>query len=273
MAAEIWFIAGASRGLGRVWAQAALERGDKVAATVRDPASIADLVRDHGDAVLPLMLDVTDRAAVFAAFDAAQRQFGRIDVVVANAGYGLFGTIEESSEDQSRAQMDANFFGVLWVVQAALPQLRAQGGGHVLITSSMAGVITFPTAGVYNASKWALEGLGETLAQEVAAFNIKVTLIEPAGYATDWRGASATRAAPMPAYDGLRERLRAAAGGRPIGDPAATAGAILAAVDAEQPPLRLFLGTAGLPAARRAYADRLAVWEAWAPVSEAAQGG
>lgn len=180
--------------------------------------------------------------------------------------------IEETAEAQARAQFDVNLFGTLWVIQAALAHLRRQRGGHLIVTSSIAGIITFPTAGVYNATKWAVEGLTETLASEVAAFGIKVTLVEPGGYDTDWRGDSADHTAPHPAYDPLRESMKAAAAGRKLGDPRATASAILSVVDADEPPLRLILGTAGLPAARKAYAQRIATWEAWASTSEAAQG-
>jgi len=253
MTNKTWFIAGASRGLGRVWAEAALQRGDRVAVTARRADDIAELASRYGEAVEPIVFDVTDRAAVFAAFDAAIRRFGAIDVVVANAGYGLFGT--------------------LWVVQAALPHLRSRRGGHILATSSLAGVITFPTAGVYNATKWAVEGLLQTLAAEVAEFGIKVTLVEPGGYATDWRGASSSQSQPLAAYDGLRERLRAMSAGRALADPAATAGTILQLVDAETPPLRLFLGAANLELARREYAARLETWQAWQEAARAAQGG
>ncbi|SCX65877.1 SDR family NAD(P)-dependent oxidoreductase [Variovorax sp. EL159] len=272
MAFKVWFITGTSRGLGRVWAQAALARGDKVVATARSVESLAPLVARYGDAVLPLTLDVADRDAVFAAIDTAMAHFGRLDVVVSNAGYALFGTIEESSEPQARAQFDTNLFGTLWVIQAALPHLRAQGRGHVLVTSSVAGVITFPTAGVYNATKWAVEGLTETLASEVGAFGIKVTLVEPGGYDTDWRGDSAISAEPLPAYEELRQKIKAMSANRVLGHPAATASAILAVVDAEAPPLRLFLGKAGLPAAKQAYAQRMSTWEAWSAISEEAQG-
>ncbi|MGH6617542.1 SDR family NAD(P)-dependent oxidoreductase [Sphingomonas sp.] len=266
-----WFVTGASRGLGRAWVEAALARGDSVAATARNSDDLADLAARYKDSCLPLILDVTDRAAVFAAVDTAAARFGRLDVVVSNAGYALFGAIEESDEAQSRAQFDANLFGTLWVIQAAVPHLRAQGSGHILVTSSVAGIITFPTAGVYNASKWAVEGLTETLASEVAEFGIKVTLIEPGGYATDWRGGSATHTEPRPDYDALRARMKAGPA-HILGDPRATGDAILRVVDADTPPLRLILGNVGLGVARRAYADRLATWEAWAPVSEAAQG-
>lgn len=267
---KTWFITGASRGLGRAWMLAALERGDRVAAGVRNLADLADLAPLYDGRLLPLRVDVTRRGDVFDAIDRAVTMFGRLDVVVANAGFALFGMVEESSEEQARAQFDANFFGALWVAQAALPHLRAQGSGHILVTSSLAGIIAFPTAGIYNATKWALEGLFESLALEVADFGIKVTLVEPGGYATDWRGASASHAEQMPAYDGLRETLRANYVSRQPGDPAATGAAILAVVDAPEPPLRFFLGDAGLPATERAYGERLKIWRAWAATSEAA---
>lgn len=273
MLAKVWFITGASRGLGRVWTEAALKRGDRVVATARKPEDLADLVRDYGTAVLPLTLDVSSRESVFAAVETARQHFGRLDVVVSNAGYALFGTIEESDEHEARAQFETNFFGTLWVIQAVLPHLRAQGSGHLLVTSSMAGIITFPTAGVYNATKWAVEGLTETLSQEVADLGIRVTLIEPGGYATDWRGNSATHANLMPAYDGLRAKIKATYGSRLLGDPRATAAALLEVVDHPSPPLRLILGNAVLAAAKRAYADRLATWESWLDTSQAAQGG
>ncbi len=269
---KIWFITGASRGLGYVWAQAALARGDKVAACVRNKAALASLIETYGSALLPIELDVRSQGDVKAAVDIAVATFGRLDVVIINAGYAVFGTIEETGEDNARAQFDANFFGTLWVIQAAVPHLRNQGGGHILITSSLAGIITFPTAGVYNASKWAVEGLGETLASEVAEFGIKVTLIEPGGYDTDWRGNSSVHLVQMKEYNGLRDRLRTATASRKLGNPAATAGAVLSVVDAASPPLRLFLGEAPLGIVRKQYVDRLATWEAWADVSRGAQG-
>ena len=272
MTSKVWFITGTSRGLGRAWAQAALERGDKVVATARSLEALQPLVAAYGDAVLPMPLDVTDREAVFAAMDAAIARFGRLDVVVSNAGYALFGTVEESSEAQARAQFETNLFGTLWVIQAALPHLRAQGGGRILVTSSVAGIITFPTAGIYNATKWAVEGLAETLASEAGSLGIKVTLVEPGGYDTDWRGGSAVSTEPMAVYDELRQKIKAMSATRTLGNPAATTAAILAVADADEPPLRLFLGKACLPAARQAYAQRMSTWEDWATVSEEAQG-
>lgn len=272
MTKKIWFITGASRGLGRAWIEAALARGDTVAACVRNRETLADLVEAYGSALLPIELDVRNEEDIKDAVRVATTTCGRLDVVVANAGYAVFGTIEETDTENARAQFETNFFGMLWVVQAVLPVLRRQGSGHILITSSLAGIITFPTAGVYNASKWAVEGLGQTLASEVADFGIKVTLIEPGGYDTDWRGNSSTHLAPMADYDGLRDKLKAAAGPRKLGHPAATAEAILRVVDAPSPPLRLFLGEAPLGIAQKQYAERLATWDAWADVSRRAQG-
>jgi NAD(P)-dependent dehydrogenase (short-subunit alcohol dehydrogenase family) len=265
-----WFITGASRGFGRVWAEAALERGDNVAATARDTSTLADLASSHPDALLPLALDVTDRAAAFAAVATAHERFGRLDIIINNAGYGLFGAIEEVDEAQARAQLDTNLLGPLWVTQAALPILRAQGAGHILQVSSIGGVAAFPLVGIYNASKWGLEGFSEALAGEVAGHGIKVTIVEPGPYATDWAGSSGVHATKLEAYDPVREARAAGASGRAVPDPSATADAILALVDADEPPLRLFLGDFPLPIAERAYADRLATWHAWRAVSERA---
>jgi NAD(P)-dependent dehydrogenase (short-subunit alcohol dehydrogenase family) len=269
---KTWLITGASRGFGRAWTQAALERGDRVAAAARDVSTLDDLAGAHPEALLPLTLDVTDRDAVFAAVAGAHERFGRLDVVVNNAGYGLFGAIEEVDAAQARAQLETNLLGALWVTQAALPILRGQGSGHILQVSSIGGIAAFPLVGLYNASKWGLEGLSEALAAEVAPHGIKVTLVEPGPYATDWSGSSSVRATPIGAYDDLRAARAAAAAERPSPSPEVTAEAILTLVDADDPPLRLFLGTFPLAIAERAYADRLATWRAWQAVSERAQG-
>jgi NAD(P)-dependent dehydrogenase (short-subunit alcohol dehydrogenase family) len=272
MTTKVWFITGTSRGFGRVWAEAALARGDKVAATARDVKTLAPLIERYGDRVAAIALDVTDRAAVFKAVAEAHQRFGRLDVAINNAGYGLFGAIEEISEANARAQIETNVFGALWVTQAVLPFMRAQGAGHILQVSSIGGVSAFPTVGMYHASKWGLEGFSQSLAQEVAAFGIRVTLVEPGGYATDWGGASATRSVELPAYAGARSAIAATRSGFKPGDPDATAAAILKVVDAAEPPLRIFLGTTGLPMARAEFAKRIQVWEQWNDVSVAAQG-
>jgi NAD(P)-dependent dehydrogenase (short-subunit alcohol dehydrogenase family) len=271
---KVWFITGTSRGFGREWATAALERGDKVAATARDTASLADLVARFGDAILPIQLDVTDRDADFAAVRQAHEHFGRLDVVVNNAGYGHFGLIEEITEEEARAQLETNLFGALWVTQAALPYLREQGSGHVVQVSSIGGISAFPLVGIYHASKWALEGFSQALAQEVADFGVHVTLVEPGGFDTDWSGSSSRRSQPLPAYAEFHEKAAAARRQRvgTPGDPAATREAILAVVDAEPPPLRVFLGSAPLGIATADYESRLATWREWQPVSVKAQG-
>jgi NAD(P)-dependent dehydrogenase (short-subunit alcohol dehydrogenase family) len=270
-----WFITGCSRGFGREWTIAALERGDRVAATARDLATLDDLVEKYGDTLLPLQLDVTDREADFAAVRAAHEHFGRLDVVVNNAGYGQFGFVEELSEDDFRAQLETNVFGAMWITQAALPFLREQGSGHVIQVSSIGGISAFAGLGAYHASKWALEGFSQALAQEVAGWGIHVTLVEPGGFSTDWSGSSAKRAEPLAAYDEARERMqrdRASRSSGGPGDPTASAEAILRVVDAAQPPLRVFFGTAPLGIAKADYASRIETWEAWDDVAKLAQG-
>ncbi|MHA3704595.1 SDR family oxidoreductase [Jatrophihabitans sp. YIM 134969] len=270
---KTWFITGASKGFGHIWAAAALERGDRVAATARDTSTLDDLVQQYGDAVLPLQLDVTDHAADTAAVQQAAKHFGGLDVVVNNAGYGHFGMIEELSEDEVRAQLETNFFGALWVTQAALPILRAQGSGHIVQVSSIGGISAFPNVGAYHASKWALEGFSQALAQEVRDFGIHVTLVEPGGFSTDWSGPSAQRSTTIDAYDDVRaarEKQRSAA---VPGDPEASGAAILEVVDATPPPLRVFFGTAPLGIVTKDYESRLATWNAWQPLAERAQGG
>lgn len=274
MTSKIWFITGTSRGFGREWAIAALERGDKVAATARDIATLNYLVATYGDLVLPLELDVTDRVADFAAVKTAHEHFGRLDVVVNNAGYGQFGMIEELSETDARDQIETNLFGALWVTQAALPFLREQRGGHVIQVTSIGGITAFAGIGMYHASKWALEGLSQALAQEVADFGIKVTIIEPGGFATDWGGSSARHAAPNADYEETRARIaawRASRWANP-GNPEATRAAILTIVDSEQPPLRVFFGDGPLALATADYESRLALWREWEPLSIAAHG-
>ena len=279
MASKRWFITGTSRGFGREWTEAALARGDRVAASARDPKSLDPLVAEYGDALLPLALDVTDRNAAFEAVARAHEHFGGLDIVVNNAGYGQFGFVEELSEEEARAQVETNVFGALWVTQAALPFLREQRSGHIVQISSIGGITAFPNIGMYHASKWALEGFSQALAQEVEGFGIHVTLIEPGGFSTDWSGVSARRATPIAAYDAVRDRAHARAAearrpGGPMGpgDPAASAKAIFEVVDAPKPPLRVFFGLAPLALAEREYQQRLATWQEWQHVAEMAQG-
>jgi len=243
-----------------------------VAATVRNLAALDDLAKKYGDALLPIQLDVTDRAAVFTAVQKAKAWAGTIDVVINNAGYGLFGTIEETTEKEARDQFEANVFGLLWVTQAALPVLREQGHGHIIQLSSVLGLVTMPVMGIYNASKFAVEGLSETLASEVKGFGIHVTIVEPNAYGTDFVGASAIRTQPMKAYEGVRSAFAETIGGDIWGKPEATTGAILRLVDTSNPPLRLFLGKLALPWAKQVYTDKLSSWEEWNDVAAAAHG-
>jgi NAD(P)-dependent dehydrogenase (short-subunit alcohol dehydrogenase family) len=272
MASKVWFITGTSKGFGRIWAEAALARGDRVVATARNVTAVQALADQYGDLVFTLPLNVDDKIAVDAAVAQAIARFGRIDIAVNNAGYGQFGAIEEVSEAEARAQIETNLFGALWVTQAVLPHMRAQGCGHILQVSSIGGVNAFPAIGLYHASKWALEGFSQSLASEVADFGIKVTIIEPGGYATDWSGPSAKRAAEMPEYDPIRAARAASRATFVPGDPDATGPVILKLVDAEAPPLRLFLGVTGLPMTKAEYARRLETWEAWNGLATEAQG-
>ena len=269
---KVWFITGSSRGFGREFALAALKRGDQVAATARDVGTLTDLVERFGDAVLPLRVDVTDRAQVFDAVAAAQERFGRLDVVVNNAGYSLIGAVEELGEQELRDQLETNVFGVFHVTQAVLPVLRAQGSGHIVQISSAMGVATFAGTGGYSASKWALEGLSEALSQEVAAFGIKVTLIEPGGFATDFASSSVFTAHPQDAYSPLHASLNEMGAAAQMPSPDAVGGAILQLIDAEEPPLRVFFGQEPAGWVPAVYEQRLQTWAEWAHVSKAAEG-
>jgi NAD(P)-dependent dehydrogenase (short-subunit alcohol dehydrogenase family) len=269
---KVWFITGTSRGFGREWAEAALERGDRVAATARNIESLKALTDSYGDRVLALQLDVTDKAAVDTAVAHAHEHFGRLDVVVNNAGYGLFGTIEEVSEDEARAQIETNLFGALWVTKAALPILRAQGSGHFVQVSSIGGLMAFPNLGLYHASKWAVEAFSQSLALEVAPFGLHVTIVEPTGYSTDWSGDSAVNATPIDVYEPARAARAARVKPGMVGDPTATREAILAIVDADEPPLRVFFGRGQVERIEEEYGKRLDSWHAWKDLSERAHG-
>lgn len=267
---KVWFVTGSSRGFGRVWVEAALKRGDKVAATARNVKSLDPLVAEYGENVLPLELDVTHKEAVDAAVRRAHDRFGRLDVVINNAGYGLFGAIEEVSEAQARAQIETNVFGALWVTQAVLPILRAQRSGHIIQISSIGGVNAFPNIGLYHASKWALEGFSQSLAAEVRDYGIFVTLIEPGGYTTDWGGSSAVHADPLPAYDRVREANQVRRATMRRGDPLATAPVVLELVDMAEPPLRILFGSGIVEMITKEYANRVEVWKKFSDLSERA---
>ena len=272
MSGKIWFMTGASRGFGRIWTEAALTRGDKVAATARNAKSLADLKEKFGNNVLTLELDVTKPGQAKKIVEQAHAHFGKLDVVCNNAGYSLAGMIEEASAEEIRAEYETNVLGPVAVIQAALPLLRKQGGGHIVGVSSNLGLVTLPMIGFYCSSKWAFEAIHESLATETKQFGIKVTLIEPGAYATEF-GASATVAKGlMPEYAPMREQIMNRLKTMDQGDPKATPEAFFKAIDAEHPPLRFFLGSANLAWTREVYAERMKTWEAWAEVSSSAQG-
>jgi NAD(P)-dependent dehydrogenase (short-subunit alcohol dehydrogenase family) len=271
---KVIFITGASKGFGKLWATALLKRGDKVIATARDTAGVNDLVSAYGDNVLPLALDVTNREQVFEAVDKAAKHFGRIDVLINNAGYGLFGTTEETTEAQARQQMETNFFGSLWVAQAVLPVFRQQKSGYLVQVSSFLGLTTLPLLGLYNASKFAVEGLIETIGSEVAHLGIKTTLIEPNGFATEWAGASATQtSSDITDYEPVRKaNTESASNGDIWGVPEATVQPVLDLIDAANPPARLLFGKIAYHVVSNVYTQRLKEIQDWKEVSIAAHG-
>ncbi|HEY1777696.1 MAG TPA: SDR family NAD(P)-dependent oxidoreductase [Solirubrobacteraceae bacterium] len=246
MGAKVWLITGSGRGLGFEFAAAALERGDSVVATARNTAALERLAADAGDRALVLSLEVTDRTAVSAVVAQTLERFGRLDVVVNNAGYGIHGAVEELGEEEMRAQLETNFFGPLWVMQAVLPVMRSQRSGHILNVSSTAGAAGFALVGGYSASKFALEGISECLAFEAAAFGVNVTIVEPSDFRTGFRDACHKRANPIAAYEEAfaddLDRLSSRHSGTEAGDPRRAAAALLELVDDPNPPLRFLLG-------------------------------
>ncbi|MFD8636640.1 SDR family NAD(P)-dependent oxidoreductase [Streptomyces sp. NPDC059533] len=271
IADRVWFITGAGRGLGRAFADAALAAGDRVAIAARTVGPLEETAAAHPGRVLPLALDVTDRDAVFAAVAEAVEHFGRLDIVLNNAGALSMGMVEEFTEAEARAQLDLNFFGALWVSQAVMPTLRAQGSGHIVQTSSIAALGGFPSTGLYSASKFALEGLSESLAMEAADFGVKVSIIQPGGY---WTGlySAMHSTSPLEAYAPLRAELeRQFAKGSVDSDPKLAAEAVLHLVDSDDPPLRLLLGNTAYDLAFDIARKRVFTWAAWEHVSRAAE--
>ncbi|MFG6202047.1 SDR family oxidoreductase [Nonomuraea sp. JJY05] len=269
-APRTWFITGASRGLGRAFALAALERGDQVVAAART-ITPQDFDDRYGNRLLTLALDVTDRDAVFAAVNTAVEHFGRLDIVVNNAGTMSSGMVEEFTEAEARAQLEVNLFGAMWVCQAVLPHLRAQGSGHIVQVSSIAALGGFPSTGMYSASKFALEGMSEALAMEAAAFGVKLSIVQPGGYWTDLY-TSMTTTSPLEEYGPLRAELEKQwAEGSIDSEPRLAAEALLKLVDSEDPPLRLLLGSMVYDLAFDISRRRMATWAAWEQVSRAAE--
>jgi NAD(P)-dependent dehydrogenase (short-subunit alcohol dehydrogenase family) len=264
---RVWFITGASSGFGRKLAEAVLDNGDRVVATARKKEAVADLEQQHPAHARAVRLDVTDLTQVKASVQAAIDAFGRIDVLVNNAGYGLLGALEEVSDAQIRQQFETNLFGLLNVTRTALPLLRQQKSGHILNVTSVGGQVSFPTFGLYNGTKFAIEGISEALAMEVAAFGIKVTIIEPGAFKTDFGGRGLVRAKRIAAYQPSYDAILDAFDSIVFGDPARAAQAMIQVVEADKPPLRLALGVDALPNIREKLTSELEEYKRWESVT------
>jgi NAD(P)-dependent dehydrogenase (short-subunit alcohol dehydrogenase family) len=249
-----WFITGSSTGFGRVLAEILLKRGERVAATARNPGQIQDLVAGYKDTGLALALDVTQPQQITAAVAEAEKFFGQIDVLVNNAGYGYLASVEEGEEAEVRAMFDTNFFGLIAVTQAVLPGMRARRTGHILNISSIGGLVANPSTGYYSATKFAVEAISESLAKELEPLGIRVIAIEPGPFRTDWAGRSLKVAKPsIPDYvetAGARSRQINERSGKQPGDPVRAAEAMITIVEADQPPRNLFLGKIAVDMAR-----------------------
>ncbi|KKZ86305.1 short-chain dehydrogenase/reductase [Rhizobium phaseoli] len=267
---KVWLITGSSRGLGRALAEAVLASGDSLVATARDPLQLADLSERYGGQVLTLALDVTDEAAAAAAVEAGVKRFARIDVIVNNAGYGNVGSIEDTSLADFRAQIETNLFGTIIMTKAVIALMRGQGAGHIIQFSSVGGRIGPAGRGAYSAAKFGVEGFSEVLSKEVAPFGIKVTVIEPGGFRTDFAGASTVLAEGRAEYAetvGATVRFQREYDGRQPGDPAKAAAVVLHIAGLHEPPLRLLLGSDAVRNVEKADAARIAAdWE-WRAVS------
>ena len=264
---SVWLITGSSSGLGRALAEKVLERGYRAVVTARNAGAVLDLVEHYGDRATVVALDVTRSEQVTAAVKAAYDAFGQIDVLVNNAGYGYIGAIEEGEDAQIRAQFDTNVHGPIAMMQAVLPGMRQRGKGHIVNVSSIGGLTTFPNVGYYHASKYALEGLSETLAKEMAPFGIGVTVVEPGAFRTDFRGRSMRQSkVRLPEFADTLGKQRDAllnAHGKQHNDPAKGAAAIIEAVKAKKPPLHLLLGADALDLARKQLAVMARDFDEW----------
>ena len=260
---KVWFITGSSSGFGLAFTRAALERGDGVAATALDPEVHDELKKKYGAKVLPLRLDVTKRDEIAKAVAEATRHFGRLDVVINNAGFGQFGMIEEFSEEEFRKQLETNLFGSFNVIQGVLPVLREQQSGHLIQVSSLAGVVTMPMLGAYSASKWGVEGLCETLAMEVAPLGIKVSIIEPGPFKTGFTKAARVVEKRIEAYAAQTEAFHRNLEQAEFEDPAKVVNVVLKLVDAKEPPLRVLVGKGTVETVEKVYQKRLETWREW----------
>ena len=266
---KVWFITGCSTGFGRAIAEKASAAGYKVVATARNKDTLTHLLGRHELDVLTLELDVRKKEQVEDSVNQAIARFGRIDVLVNNAGIGYFSSVEDSIEEETRKMFEINFWGLMSVTRTVLPHMRSQKSGHIINFSSIGGVASFPIFGYYHATKYAVEGISETLAQEVKPFNIKVTLIEPSAFRTDWAGRSAVKTeSSIPEYgEFLRLWKESHPLGQEPGDPARAAEAIITVVETENPPLHLLLGDRAYQVAKRKFADMLQSIEKWGKIT------
>ncbi|MFC5822028.1 SDR family NAD(P)-dependent oxidoreductase [Nonomuraea harbinensis] len=269
---RVWFITGASRGLGRAFAEAALSRGDRVVAAARDMAPLEDLRARHPDTLACVPLDVSNRAAVHEGVDRAVAAFGRLDIVVNNAGAMLYGMVEEATETQIRAHFDVNVLGQIWVIQAVLPHLRAQGSGHILLVTTMGTGGGMASAGLYAAGKSAIDSLGQALAMEVEPFGVKVTIVQPGGYDTGLFTIGTTATMPDPAYDPLRAKLTEMWGDEAGSGPSTAAPVVMRLVDLPDPPLRLIVGSRSFDLVQQMNQARAEEYRAWEHLSRLAPG-
>lgn len=271
---KVWFITGCSTGFGRELALAALAQGNQVAVTSRNTGDVTDIINDYPDTSISIALDVTKDAEIKHAVDQAIEKFGRIDVLVNNAGIGYFAAIEESEEEEVRKMFEINVFGLAHVTQAVLPQMRKQRSGHILNIASIGGLRGFPGIGFYNATKFAVDGFSESLSKEVAHLGIKVTIIAPSGFRTDWAGRSAKDSgkeiADYAETAGKNKDTIRGYSGNQAGDPALAALAMIKVVESENPPLRLLLGQAAVKGAREKIEELRTDIDAWEETSVSA---
>ncbi|MEA2959269.1 MAG: hypothetical protein QOJ58_5041, partial [Alphaproteobacteria bacterium] len=267
---KVWFITGSSRGLGRAFTEAALAAGEQVAATARDVAVLGELQRTWGNRLLPLALDVTSQSQAKSAIERTIATFGRIDVLVNNAGYGNVAPIEDTTVEEFRAQIETNLFGVIIVTKAVLPFFREQGAGHVLQVTSIAGRVGPIGRAPYAAAKWGVEGFSESLAREVGPLGVKVTIVEPGGFRTDFAGSSTDLREGRPEYDatvGATVRFQRDYNGKQPGDPAKAAAALLHLASLPEPPLRILLGSDAYNAAEKNELAKIEAGRQWKGLS------
>ncbi|MCU0322718.1 MAG: oxidoreductase [Chitinophagaceae bacterium] len=268
---KVWFITGCSTGFGRELAKEVLQAGYKAVVTARNTNDIADIVSAYPETALAVQLDVTNAAAIASSVEQATKHFGSIDVLVNNAGIGYFGAIEESDEAEVRRMFDINFFGLANMTNAVLPIMRKQGSGHIINIASIGGLVSFPGVGFYNATKYAVDGLSESLAKEVAHLGIKVTVICPSGFRTDWAGRSANNATKViedyaPTAHATKDTIRGYSGNQP-GDPVMAAKAIVLVTETDNPPMRLLLGAGAMKGGRKKLEELKADFDVWESIT------